>query len=92
MGLGVLGGVGRKGVWGYNIKRRNPIRAEMASSRPRLSRGSGISPDVTERQALRDADSHCSGPFGPRVPRDEEKNDGKGAFCRSMAIFSIFFV
>lgn len=70
----------RKGVWGrgYNIKGKMPIRAEMASLRPCSSRGSGMSPDVTERQALKDADSRGSGLFGPRFTRDED--EGKGGF------------
>lgn len=81
--------MGEEGGLGYGLgvtisRGKNPIRAEMASLRPCSSRGSGMSLDITERQALKDADSYCSGPFGPRFMRDEDER--KGIFRWSMVM------
>lgn len=52
--------------------------------------GSGFrdkSSDITGRQAMKDADMHSSGPFGPRFTRETKKRTReKALLCLSMAI------
>lgn len=45
---------------------------------------------LTERQALKDADLHRSGPFGPRFTTDRDER--KGAFFVVVVVVVVFVV